>query len=183
MDNNQDKYTNYTYNGDDNTKQSSTIKLDKNGYYNQTEQNASEQTNNYNNPYSTQNSYYNSDTQSNPYATQNNPYASQSNPYNAQPQAQSGQRLIGLSIASMGCGIASLVFFWGYGTGIFFAIAALILRANYRKKNNKTDNKFSKVGFITSLIGLILGVLILVIIIAIYGIAIMAALTESGSYY
>lgn len=177
MDNNQDKYTNYTYNGDNDSTQSSTIKLDKNGYYNQNEQNTSSD---YSNPYATQSNPYAS--QNNEYDTQNNPYASQSNPYNAQPQAQSGQRLIGLSIASMGCGIMSLILFWGYGTGLMFAIASLVLRANYRKRNNKTDNKFSKAGFITSLIGLILGVLILVILLAIYGIAIMATLAESGSY-
>lgn len=182
MDNNQDKYTNYTYNGDDNSTQSSTIKLDKNGYYNQNEQNTSSD---YSNPYATQSNPY--AAQNNAYDTQNNPYAAQSNPYNAQPQAQSGQRLIGLSIASMGCGIASLIFFWGYGTGLFFAIAALILRANYRKRNNKTDNKFSKAGFITSLIGLILGALILVIIIAFYVLMIAGATTagvvEGMQYY
>ncbi len=176
MDNNQDKYTNYTYNGDNDSTQSSTIKLDKNGYYNQSEQNTSSD---YSNPYATQND---------PYNNQTNPYAAQSNPYNAQPQSQSRQRLIGLSIASMGCGIASLVFFWAYGlTSVFFSIAAFVLRANYRKRNNMTDNKFSKAGFITSLIGLILGAVILVIIIAFYILMIASAATagvvEGMQYY
>ena len=175
MDNNQDKYTNYTYNGDNASTQSSTIKLDKNGYANPVDQNNS--ANSYDNPYASQNNYYNNNTQSNPYATQNNPY-------NAQPQAQVGQRLKGLAIASMGCGIASLVFFWAYGlTSVIFSIAAFVLRANYRKRNNMTDNKFSKAGFITALIGLILGVLIFIIVIAIYVLAIVATLAESGATY
>ena len=80
----------------------------------------------------------------------------------------------------MGCGIFGIMLNFCYGFGIVFAIAALVLRAQYRKNNNNTDNKFSKAGFITGLIGIIIGALIVAFVL--FAI-VMSILSESMNYY
>lgn len=70
----------------------------------------------------------------------------------------------GKSIASMACGIASIVFSFCYGIpGIILAIVSLCLQGSYKSMNNNTHNGFSKAGFICGLIGLILSILMTII--------------------
>lgn len=143
MENNQDKYNNYTYNGENGS--SSTVNLDKNGYYVQEEQNnAYNYSNGYNNPYSSPNGPGNAN------AMNNNQYGSQQMP---------ADNAVGTSVVSMVFGIIGLLSSGIFGTGIIFVIVSLILRADYRKRNNKKDNGYSKAGLVTSIIGIIFGII------------------------
>lgn len=73
---------------------------------------------------------------------------------NAPVQGQSK----GKSIAAMACGIASLVLSWCYGCGLVPAIVGLILGGQCKKAG--VQNTFTKVGKITSIIGLILSIVL-----------------------
>ncbi len=85
----------------------------------------------------------------------------------------------GFSIASLACGIASIVF--SGAMGIQFAIVSLIMRAVYRKRNNGVDNSDTETGFITSIIGIVVSVvefITAVIIIALFASTLIVGLTK-----
>ena len=77
----------------------------------------------------------------------------------------------GKSIACMVCGIASIVLSECYGFGLIPAIISLILGGQCKKDG--VQNTFTKVGKITSIIGLILSIVIgaLMIILVAAGVA------------
>ena len=66
------------------------------------------------------------------------------------------------SIACMACGIASIALFWLYGCGLIPAIVSLVLGSQC--KNESVQNTFTKVGKITSTIGLVISIIVLVYI-------------------
>lgn len=69
----------------------------------------------------------------------------------------------GFSIASMACGIASIVL--SGSVGIELAIVALVMRAIYRNKHNGMDNSETQTGYITSIIAIVIfGVQLLMVI-------------------
>lgn len=69
----------------------------------------------------------------------------------------------GFSIASMACGIASIVL--SGSVGIALAIVSLVMRAIYRNKHNGMDNSETQAGYITSIIGLVIcGIQLLMVI-------------------
>lgn len=70
----------------------------------------------------------------------------------------------GFSIASMACGIASIVL--SGSVGIELAIVSLVMRAIYRNKHNGMDNSETQTGLITSTIALVIcGIQLLMVII------------------
>lgn len=73
-----------------------------------------------------------------------------------------------LGIIGMVLGISGIAFAWAYGAGIAYAIPGIILSIMAKKKG---ETKFSKIGTITSVIGIIASVLffVLVIILAVIG--------------
>ncbi len=69
----------------------------------------------------------------------------------------------GFSIASMACGIASIVL--SGSVGIALAIVSLVMRAIYRNKHNGMDNSETQAGYITSIIALVIcGIQLLMVI-------------------
>ena len=87
----------------------------------------------------------------------------------------------GLSIASMSCGILSLVLCWWWGCGLIPAIIALILHGVAVK--DRSENQFSKTGKITGIIGLILSIIsfiIWLVVVIILG-GVIAELVKSAS--
>lgn len=88
-----------------------------------------------------------------------------------------------MSIISMACGIAGLVFSFCYGSGIVLSIAALVLSIMANKQAPMfTNNTMAKVGKITGIIGIVLAVIaffVCIIIAAIGG----AASSYSDPYY
>lgn len=82
----------------------------------------------------------------------------------------------GKQIASLVCGILSLIWAWAsYGAiaGIALGIVAVVLSSGV--KNAGAENGMSKAGFICGLIGTILSAVMLVVWIACAGCAICAA--------
>ncbi|MCM1307479.1 MAG: hypothetical protein NC223_02650 [Butyrivibrio sp.] len=82
----------------------------------------------------------------------------------------------GKQIASMICGIMSLIWAWAsYGAvvGIVLGIVAVVLSSGV--KNAGAENGMSKAGFICGLIGIILSAVMLIVWIACAGCAACAA--------
>lgn len=126
-----------------------------------------------------QNNYYND-----PYNTNTNSspsyYVTPNQAYNAtaeQPKKKNIATLI-LSIVSLVCGILSIELCWCYGIGIFFAIPGLITRNIALKKNNGVGGNMAKAGFITSLIGLIISIISIII----FALLIAYAIMEGGEF-
>lgn len=101
-----------------------------------------------------------------------------SEPVYAQPAAQttSFKTGMGLAIASLACGVMSIILCYCYGFGIPFGIAGLILSGKAVSAGH--PSKMPLAGKITSIVGIIIGAILLLIIII--GIAASAA---SGSRY
>lgn len=178
MDNNQDKYTNYTYNGEGSA---------NNSYYSQPQNSYGQPQSNYSQAYNQPNNNYQQtyNQPNNGYAQPNysqNPYTGQQAGYGYQPYAnyQTPQnqhaKVDGFCISSMACGIMSIPFGFCYGFGLVLSIVAFIMRANYRKRHNHMDNGMSKSGLITGIIGIVTSVLFYLILVF----AVMAALIEEG---
>lgn len=84
----------------------------------------------------------------------------------------------GKQIASLVCGILSLIWAWAsYGAiaGIALGIVAVVLSSGV--KNAGAENGMSKAGFICGLIGTILSAVMLVVWIACAGCAVCAAMS------
>ena len=97
----------------------------------------------------------------NPYQTNPNP-----NPYvqPTMPVAPGGNVPgQGVSIASMVCGILSIVFCWCYGiVGIILGIVALVMYSGAKNQTGGNPNGMAKAGFICGIIGSILSVIYLI---------------------
>ena len=85
----------------------------------------------------------------------------------------------GKAIAGMACGIASIVLSWAYGAGLIPAIIGLILSSQCAKLGDQST--FTKVGKITSIIGLILSIILGLIMILVIGVGVAAYIEEAGS--
>lgn len=68
-----------------------------------------------------------------------------------------------LAIASMCCGIASLLFCWSLLFGIGFAIAGIVLACESKKKGDVSG--FRTAGLVTSIISIVLTVLLILFVI------------------
>ncbi len=92
-----------------------------------------------------------------------------SEPVYAQPaQGTSFKTGMGFAIASLACGVMSLCLSYCYGIGIPFGIAGLILSGKAVAEGH--PSKMPLAGKITSIIGIILGaIILLILIIAIAG--------------
>ena len=84
-----------------------------------------------------------------------------------------------LSIVSLVCGVYSILLFMCYGAGIIFGIGGIITRNIAIKKNNGVCGNMAKAGFITSIIGIIISAVFLVILIGMF----VAALSNGESTY
>ena len=101
-----------------------------------------------------------------------------SEPVYAQPAAQttSFKTGMGLAIASLACGVMSIILCYCYGFGIPFGIAGLILSGKAVSAGH--PSKMPLAGKITSIVGIIIGAILLFVIII--GVA---ASVASGSKY
>ena len=217
MDNNnmneEDKYTNYTYQGGQQNSQgnagpgsyqapSQEERMRMNGAANNIYQQndpsySGSSQNGYNNGYNNgyqQNGYnngYNNGYQQNGY---NNGY---NNGYQ-QPNGQNGynngytqynynnapvNNNDGTSVGALVCGIISLVL-GCWGVGIVTGIIALVLSSKYKKAHNGVYNGQSKAGFVCGLIGVILNAICIVYYIIIFVVAAAGMAGASAvSYY
>ena len=199
MDNNnmneEDKYTNYTYQGGQQDSQgnagpgsyqapSQEERMRMNGAANNIYQQndpsySGSSQNGYNNGYQQpngQNGYnngYNNGYQQNGY---NNGYTQYN--YNNAPVNNND----GTSTGALVCGIISIVLGCG-GIGIVTGIIALVLSSKYKNSHNGEHNGQSKAGFICGLIGVILGALSIVYYIIIFVAAAGMAGASAVSYY
>ena len=85
----------------------------------------------------------------------------------------------GKAIAGMACGIASIVLSWLYGAGLIPAIIGLILSSQCSKQGDQSA--FTKVGKITSNIGIILNIVVGVILILIIGVGVASYLEAAST--
>ena len=83
----------------------------------------------------------------------------------------------GKSIACMVCGIASIVLSECYGLGLIPAIVSLVLGGQCKKEG--VQNTFTKVGKITSIIGLILSIILGIIMIILVAVAAAAGVANN----
>lgn len=204
MDNNnmneEDKYTNYTYQGGQQDSQgnagpgsyqapSQEERMRMNGAANNIYQQndpsySGSSQNGYNNGYNNgyqqpngQNGYnngYNNGYQQNGY---NNGYTQYN--YNNAPVNNND----GTSVGALVCGIISLVL-GCWGVGIVTGIIALVLSSKYKKAHNGVHNGQSKAGFICGLIGVILNGICIVYYIIIFVVAAAGMAGASAvSYY
>ena len=200
MDNNnmneEDKYTNYTYQGGQQNSQgnagpgsyqapSQEERMRMNGAANNIYQQndppySGSSQNGYNNGYQQpngQNGYnngYNNGYQQNGY---NNGYTQYN--YNNAPVNNND----GTSVGALVCGIISLVL-GCWGVGIVTGIIALVLSSKYKKTHNGVHNGQSKAGFICGLIGVILNGICIVYYIIIFVVAAAGMAGASAvSYY
>lgn len=204
MDNNnmneEDKYTNYTYQGGQQDSQgnagpgsyqapSQEERMRMNGAANNIYQQndpsySGSSQNGYNNGYNNgyqqpngQNGYnngYNNGYQQNGY---NNGYTQYN--YNNAPVNNND----GTSVGALVCGIISLVL-GCWGVGIVTGIIALVLSSKYKKAHNGVHNGQSKAGFICGLIGVILNGICIVYYIIIFVVAAAGIAGASAvSYY
>lgn len=204
MDNNnmneEDKYTNYTYQGGQHNSQgnagpgsyqapSQEERMRMNGAANNIYQQndpsySGSSQNGYNNGYNNgyqqpngQNGYnngYNNGYQQNGY---NNGYTQYN--YNNAPVNNND----GTSVGALVCGIISLVL-GCWGVGIVTGIIALVLSSKYKKAHNGVHNGQSKAGFICGLIGVILNGICIVYYIIIFVVAAAGMAGASAvSYY
>ncbi|CDC39737.1 uncharacterized protein BN606_01774 [Butyrivibrio sp. CAG:318] len=204
MDNNnmneEDKYTNYTYQGGQQNSQgnagpgsyqapSQEERMRMNGAANNIYQQndpsySGSSQNGYNNGYNNgyqqpngQNGYnngYNNGYQQNGY---NNGYTQYN--YNNAPVNNND----GTSVGALVCGIISLVL-GCWGVGIVTGIIALVLSSKYKKAHNGVHNGQSKAGFICGLIGVILNGICIVYYIIIFVVAAAGMAGASAvSYY
>lgn len=204
MDNNnmneEDKYTNYTYQGGQQNSQgnagpgsyqapSQEERMRMNGAANNIYQQndpsySGSSQNGYNNGYNNgyqqpngQNGYnngYNNGYQQNGY---NNGYTQYN--YNNAPVNNND----GTSVGALVCGIISLVL-GCWGVGIVTGIIALVLSSKYKKAHNGVYNGQSKAGFVCGLIGVILNAICIVYYIIIFVVAAAGMAGASAvSYY
>ena len=204
MDNNnmneEDKYTNYTYQGGQQNSQgnagpgsyqapSQEERMRMNGAANNIYQQndpsySGSSQNGYNNGYNNgyqqpngQNGYnngYNNGYQQNGY---NNGYTQYN--YNNAPVNNND----GTSVGALVCGIISLVL-GCWGVGIVTGIIALVLSSKYKKAHNGVHNGQSKAGFICGLIGVILNGICIVYYIIMFVVAAAGVAGASAvSYY
>ena len=199
MDNNnmneEDKYTNYTYQGGQQDSQgnagpgsyqapSQEERMRMNGaannIYQQNDPSYSGSSQNgynngYNNGYQQPNGQngYNNGYQQNGY---NNGYTQYN--YNNAPVNNND----GTSVGALVCGIISLVL-GCWGVGIVTGIIALVLSSKYKKAHNGVHNGQSKAGFICGLIGVILNGICIVYYIIIFVAAAGMAGASAVSYY
>ena len=92
----------------------------------------------------------------------------------------------GASIASMVCGILSIVFCWCYGiVSLILGIIAIVLSSKAKKDAGGYHNGMAKAGFICGIVGTILGALFLIYIIVclLFLRDTMFFLFEHGVYY
>lgn len=129
------------------------------------------QNNYYNDPYNT-----NSNGGTNYYHTPNQTY-----PAVEQPKKKNIAFLV-LSIVSLVCGVYSILFSILYGIGIIFAIPGIITRNIAIKKNNGISGSMAKAGLITSIIGLILSILSIIIFACVIAYAIING-ESTQTYY
>ena len=171
MDNNQDKYTNYTYTGDTPLQNSYYAPPQGNNNYGTYEPPAD------NYPDSNYNRYQNgySDSGYGLYQNGNNPYAHQ-----AEFKQAYRSNIDGFCIAAMSCGIMSIPMAFCYGFGIVFSIIAFIMRGTYRKRHDRHDNGMSKAGLITGIIGCVVSVLYLAFLVFFFVVAILEVVLESS---
>lgn len=117
-------------------------------------------------------------------------------PVYQQPQQQAYQQPVyqqpqqptqgnGGAIASMVCGILSIVFCWCYGVvGLVLGIVALVLYNKFKNMNGGVVNGFAKTGFICGIIGSILSALMLVyVIVVLVMVGEIMSLTASEMFY
>ena len=205
MDNNnmneEDKYTNYTYQGGQQNSQgnagpgsyqapSQEERMRMNGAANNIYQQndpsySGSSQNGYNNGYNNgyqqpngQNGYnngYNNGYQQNGY---NNGYTQYN--YNNAPVNNND----GTSVGALVCGIISLVL-GCWGVGIVTGIIALVLSSKYKKAHNGVHNGQSKAGFVCGLIGVILNAICIVYYIIMFVVAAAAGIAGAStvSYY
>ena len=200
MDNNnmneEDKYTNYTYQGGQQNSQgnagpgsyqapSQEERMRMNGaannIYQQNDPSYSGSSQNgynngYNNGYQQPNGQngYNNGYQQNGY---NNGYTQYN--YNNAPVNNND----GTSVGALVCGIISLVL-GCWGVGIVTGIIALVLSSKYKKTHNGVYNGQSKAGFVCGLIGVILNAICIVYYIIIFVVAAAGMAGASAvSYY
>lgn len=204
MDNNnmneEDKYTNYTYQGGQQNSQgnagpgsyqapSQEERMRMNGAANNIYQQndpsySGSSQNGYNNGYNNgyqqpngQNGYnngYNNGYQQNGY---NNGYTQYN--YNNAPVNNND----GTSVGALVCGIISLVL-GCWGVGIVTGIIALVLSSKYKKTHNGVHNGQSKAGFVCGLIGVILNAICIVYYIIMFVVAAAGiAGASTVSYY
>ena len=204
MDNNnmneEDKYTNYTYQGGQQNSQgnagpgsyqapSQEERMRMNGAANNIYQQndpsySGSSQNGYNNGYNNgyqqpngQNGYnngYNNSYQQNGY---NNGYTQYN--YNNAPVNNND----GTSVGALVCGIISLVL-GCWGVGIVTGIIALVLSSKYKKAHNGVHNGQSKAGFVCGLIGVILNAICIVYYIIMFVVAAAGiAGASTVSYY
>ena len=201
MDNNnmneEDKYTNYTYQGGQQNSQgnagpgsyqapSQEERMRMNGaannIYQQNDPSYSGSSQNgynngYNNGYQQPNGQngYNNGYQQNGY---NNGYTQYN--YNNAPVNNND----GTSVGALVCGIISLVL-GCWGVGIVTGIIALVLSSKYKKAHNGVHNGQSKAGFVCGLIGVILNAICIVYYIIMFVLAAAAGIAGAStvSYY
>ncbi len=87
----------------------------------------------------------------------------------AAPRASVAGKIMG--IIGMVLGISGIAFFWAYGAGLAYAVPGIILSVIAKKKG---EARFSKIGMITSVIGIILCILYISFIIIMAVIAAIA---------
>ena len=186
MDNNnmneEDKYTNYTYQGG---QQDSQGNAGPGSYQAPSQEERMRMNGAANNIYqqndpsysgSSQNGYNNGYQQPNGQNGYNNGYTQYN--YNNAPVNNND----GTSTGALVCGIISIVLGCG-GIGIVTGIIALVLSSKYKNSHNGEHNGQSKAGFICGLIGVILGALSIVYYIIIFVAAAGMAGASAVSYY
>lgn len=90
----------------------------------------------------------------------------------AQPVYPS-RRTDGMAIASMVCGILGVIFF-PVGLSVVLSIVAIVLGKQSRDRIHASDgalngHQFANAGFILGIVGLVLGVLAIIVVLALFG--------------
>ena len=142
------------------------------------------QQNGQNNNYNQQNGQYNNYNQQNgQYNNYNQQQGGQYNNYGQQPNQMNnpngynyqygGNNMNqqtpggGYAIASMVCGILSIVVCWCYGViGLILGIVALIMTNLYKKSGARTGDGMAKAGFVCGIIGSSLSAIYLILVVA-----------------
>ena len=101
--------------------------------------------------------------------------------FNQMPQRTPGH---GFSIASMVCGICSIVFCWCYGiVSIILGIVAIVLFIKAKNLDAGVVNGMAKAGLICGIIGGVLGIIALIYYIVVVVAAASAFSSLDGFYY
>lgn len=111
-----------------------------------------------------QNNQSNGYQQPNGYQQNQNNYQQPNGQYGYQNNMSMQEQGKGFAIASMVCGILSIVFCWCYGfVGLILGIVALAMNNQYKKTGDTSSEGMAKAGLVCGVIGAVLSAVVLVL--------------------